>query len=125
MLWRRRWNVEVNVHETLPSGGSSAAADVRVEVTRLYETHAVGLIRLAVAMLGDRPSAEDAVQDAFCGLYRRFGSLVQPDRALQYVRASVLNGCRSQLRARQRDLRRARSGDACGPATAGIRHSAG
>ncbi len=66
-------------------------------VTRLYELHAVGLIRLAMVMLGDRPSAEDAVQDAFCVLYR-YGSLVQPDRALQYVRSCVLNGCRSQLR---------------------------
>jgi DNA-directed RNA polymerase specialized sigma24 family protein len=36
----------------------------------------VGLIRLAYLMLGDRPSAEDAVQDAFCGLYRQREALV-------------------------------------------------
>jgi hypothetical protein len=29
----------------------------------------LGLTRLAVVMLGDRPAAEDVVQDAFCGLY--------------------------------------------------------
>lgn len=75
-------------------------------MTALYEAHALGLIRLAVVMLGDRPSAEDVVQDAFCGLYRRFGSLDQPDRALQYVRSSVLNGCRTELRTRQRSARR-------------------
>ncbi len=88
--------------ETL--GGT--ASDAQRAVTRLYEIHAVGLIRLATVMLGDRSSAEDAVQDAFCGLYRRYDSLAQPDRALQYVRSSVLNGCRSELRARRRNVGR-------------------
>ena len=67
------------------------------------------MIRLAVVMLGDRAAAEDVVQDAFCALYRRFGSLTQPDRALAYVRSSVLNGCRSELRSRKRNSRRAAS----------------
>lgn len=80
--------------------------DAAAVVTSLYEIHAVGLIRLAVVMLGDRAAAEDTVQDAFCGLYRRYGSLAEPDRALQYVRSSVLNSCRSELRARQRNIRR-------------------
>ncbi len=75
-------------------------------VGALYEAHAVGLIRLAVAILGSRPAAEDVVQDAFIGLYRRWDRLNQTDRALQYVRSSVLNGCRSQLRAQARDRRR-------------------
>ena len=83
--------------DTLPAD-CTGASTAQVAVTRLYGLHAVGLIRLAMVMLGDRPSAEDAVQDAFCGLYRRFGSLVDPGRALPYVRSSVLNGCRSQLR---------------------------
>jgi DNA-directed RNA polymerase specialized sigma24 family protein len=91
--------------DTLPAD-CTGASTAQVAVTRLYELHAVGLIRLAMVMLGDRPSAEDAVQDAFCGLYRRYGSLVEPGRARPYVRSSVLNGCRSQLRARQRDRRR-------------------
>ncbi len=81
-------------------------ADAEAAVTALYEAHALGLIRLAVVLLGDRASAEDVVQDAFFGLYRRFGSLGQPDRALQYVRSSVLNGCRTELRTRQRSARR-------------------
>ena len=51
-------------------------------------------------MLGDRPSAEDAVQDAFCGLYRHWDRLAERDRALAYVRTAVLNGCRSALRRR-------------------------
>lgn len=65
---------------TLP--GALSRDSAAVAVTRQYEVHAVGLIRLAMVMLGDRQSAEDAVQEAFCELYRRYGSLVQPDRAL-------------------------------------------
>jgi RNA polymerase sigma-70 factor (sigma-E family) len=81
--------------------------DAETEVSALYQAHALGLIRLAVIMLGDRGAAEDVVQDAFCGLYRRYGKLSRPEKALQYVRSSVLNGCRSELRARSRPARRA------------------
>jgi RNA polymerase sigma-70 factor (sigma-E family) len=69
-------------------------------VTALYHEHAARLVRLAMLMLGDQPSAEDVVQDAFLGLYRRWGSLNDPARAVAYVRSSVLNGCRSALRKR-------------------------
>jgi RNA polymerase sigma factor (sigma-70 family) len=71
-------------------------------VTTLYQAHALGLIRLAVVMLGDRPAAEDVVQEAFCGLYRRWHSLADTGKALAYVRSSVINGCRTVLRRRLR-----------------------
>jgi RNA polymerase sigma-70 factor (sigma-E family) len=70
-------------------------------VTELYRVHALGLIRLGVVMLGDRPAAEDAVQDAFCGLYRRWHHLSDPAKALSYVRSSVINNCRTALRRRR------------------------
>jgi Sigma-70 region 2 len=51
---------------------SADAAQVRGrEVTALYEAHALSLTRLAYVMLGDRPAAEDVVQEAFLGLYKR------------------------------------------------------
>ena len=75
-------------------------------ITALYEAHAIGLIRLAAVMLGNRQAAEDVVQEAFCGLYRRWNQLAEPDRAPFYLRASVLNGCRSELRARLKNSRR-------------------
>ena len=59
--------------------------DARDAVTALYEAHALGLIRLAVVMLGDRPAAEDVVQEAFCGLYRRWHALSDTTNALQPV----------------------------------------
>ena len=83
----------------------AARADAAQAVTALYEAHAVGLIRLAVVMLGDRPAAEDVVQEAFCGLYRRWGQLSDPGKALSYARTSTLNGCRSELRQRIRAQR--------------------
>jgi DNA-directed RNA polymerase specialized sigma24 family protein len=49
-----------------PDDGVSGEAgiDATLGVTALYQAHAVGLIRLAVVMLGDRAAAEDVVQDA-------------------------------------------------------------
>ena len=89
------------------SSDDEARADAARAVTALYETHAVGLIRLAVVMLGDRAAAEDVVQEAFSGLYRRWGQLADPGKALSYARAATLNGCRSELRQRIRAGRRA------------------
>lgn len=77
-----------------PEGTAEAA------VGALYQEHAVALIRLAHIMLGDRPAAEDVVQDAFFGLYRNWHRLADPAGALPYARSSVLNGCRTALRRR-------------------------
>jgi RNA polymerase sigma-70 factor (sigma-E family) len=78
-------------------------------VTALYQAHAVGLIRLAIIMLGDRPAAEDVVQDAFLGLYRHWDGLSDTANALTYVRSSVLNRCRSVLKQLSRRDRRDRA----------------
>jgi RNA polymerase sigma-70 factor (sigma-E family) len=74
------------------------------QVTALYQAYATGLVRLAMLMLADQQAAEDVVQDAFLGLYRRWGTLADPGKALIYVRSSVLNGCRTVLRKRSRRL---------------------
>jgi RNA polymerase sigma factor (sigma-70 family) len=46
------------------------------------------------------------VQEAFCALYRRWDHLADTGKALSYVRSSILNGCRSELRRRIRSARR-------------------
>jgi RNA polymerase sigma factor (sigma-70 family) len=84
--------------EHVDTGKPTAA----VSVTALYTEHALGLVRLAVVMLGDQPAAEDVVQEAFLGLYRHWDRLADPAKALSYVRSSVLNGCRTALRRRAR-----------------------
>ncbi len=60
------------------------------------------MIRIALIMLGDRAAAEDVVQDAFFGLYRRWCKLSDPANAVTYVRSAVLNGCRDALKRRAR-----------------------
>lgn len=86
----------------IPSRSPSAAH----AVAALYEAHALGLVRLAVVITGDQGSAEDIVQDAFLGLYRRWDRLTDLPHPLPYLRASVLNGCRTALRRRARADRR-------------------
>ena len=90
------------VSDEQPAGDAAA----RQAVTSLYEAHSLGLIRLAVIMVGDRQTAEDLVQEAFWALYRRWRSLSGPEKALGYVRVCVLNGCRSALRHRGRSRQR-------------------
>jgi RNA polymerase sigma-70 factor (sigma-E family) len=77
-----------------------AGASAEWAVTALYEANALALIRLAYLMLGDQASAEDVVQEAFCGLYRRWDRLRDAASAIPYLRSSVLNGSRSVLRHR-------------------------
>jgi len=80
-------------------------ASAEAGVTALFEAHSLGLTRLAHIMLGDRSGAEDVVQEAFCGLYRRWPHLSDQAKALPYLRSCVLNGCRTVLRrTRPRDI---------------------
>src|SRR6202034_3298077 len=83
--------------------------DAALGVTELYGAHAVSMIRIALIMLSDRASAEDVVQDAFFGLYRRWSKLSDPANALTYVRSAVLNGCRDTLKRQARRDRRDRA----------------
>ena len=86
----------MDIADTRTSPGAAAS------VTALYAEHALGLVRLAVVITGDRGTAEDIVQDAFLGLYRRWDQLPDLAAPLAYLRVSVLNGGRTALRRRSR-----------------------
>jgi RNA polymerase sigma-70 factor (sigma-E family) len=75
-----------------------AAADQRL--AGLFRQHHVELVRLAVLLVQDQPTAEDTVQDVFLRLQARRGRLGREGEELAYIRACVLNGCRSVLRRR-------------------------
>jgi DNA-directed RNA polymerase specialized sigma24 family protein len=90
----------VDITDTRSSSRAATA------VTELYAGHALSLVRLAVLLVGDRASAEDVVQDAFLGLYRRWDCLPDTSSPLAYLRVSVLNGCRTALRGRARSRHR-------------------
>ena len=79
----------------------SLARTSGVDIHALYSAHWRYLVRLAVLLVDDRASAEDVVQDAFVALHKRQDSLRDPDAALAYLRASVVNLSRSVLRKRQ------------------------
>jgi RNA polymerase sigma-70 factor (sigma-E family) len=80
----------------VPSSVSSPAVDLPA----LYTTHWRPMVRLAVLLVDDLPTAEDVVQDAFVALHRRGDSLRNPQAAVAYVRASVVNLSRSVVRHR-------------------------
>jgi RNA polymerase sigma-70 factor (sigma-E family) len=100
------WPASRQSQEVMPlASRDSTADDPVVAITALYNAHALTLVRLAHVMLGDRGQAEDVVQEAFYGLYRRWAHLADPGKALLYVRSAVLNGCRTALRpARRREV---------------------
>ncbi|MEI2732604.1 MAG: SigE family RNA polymerase sigma factor [Dermatophilaceae bacterium] len=71
-----------------------------IDVAALYAGHWRTMVRLAVLLVDDLPTAEDVVQEAFVSLYRRRDAVRAPEAALAYVRAAVVNGARSSLRHR-------------------------
>jgi RNA polymerase sigma-70 factor (sigma-E family) len=69
-------------------------------VTALYAAHYRPLVRLAALLLHDVPAAEEVVQDSFVALHGAWRRLGDPDRALAYLRRTVVNRSRSALRRR-------------------------
>jgi RNA polymerase sigma factor (sigma-70 family) len=70
-------------------------------VGEIYREHGLDLVRVALLLVGDKATAEDVVQDAFIGLVRGLHRLTDADKALPYLRTSVINGCRSVHRTRR------------------------
>jgi RNA polymerase sigma-70 factor (sigma-E family) len=69
-------------------------------VTELYSLHYRALVRLAVLLVRDVPSAEDVVQDSFVAMHESWQRLRNAESALAYLRHAVLNRSRSVLRHR-------------------------
>jgi RNA polymerase sigma-70 factor (sigma-E family) len=85
---------------------SSDPADARSwdadqAVTELFRAHYRTLVRLAVLLTGDQSRAEELAQDAYVQLHANWRRLRDHDKALAYLRQSVVNRSRSALRHRQ------------------------
>ena len=70
------------------------------DLSAVFVSHHAELVRLALLLVGDQPTAEDVVQDVFAKLHARRAEWPAGAGSLPYIRAAVLNGCRSQLRRR-------------------------
>jgi RNA polymerase sigma-70 factor (sigma-E family) len=82
-----------------PEPGPASAED---GIDALYREHGLRLIRLALLLTGDQPTAEDVVQDAFLGLHRNWDRVRDPARLPAYLRTAVVNGARAVHRGRGR-----------------------
>jgi RNA polymerase sigma-70 factor (sigma-E family) len=85
--------------------GDGSTVDHEQFVRDLFESEYGELVGLASLILGDRSAAEDVVQDVFAALYRRNRPLDDPKGAVGYLRRSVVNGARSNLRRRRLERR--------------------
>ena len=82
----------------------------------VFHAHQAELVRLAAFILGDRGAGEDVVQDVFLRMHQR-GQPMDGD-LLPYLRAAVVNSCRSALRRRLLVRRHAEKHSPCPPLTA-------
>ncbi len=82
--------------------GGDVGEHIGADYDGLYLQHRPVLIRVAFLLTGSNEVAEDIVQDVFVRLGGRLTALEHPT---SYLRAAVVNGCRSHFR-RARLLRR-------------------
>jgi RNA polymerase sigma factor (sigma-70 family) len=82
---------------TPPETARWEADDLVIEI---YRTHYSQLVRLAIMLVHDTPTAEEVVQDAFQSMHLAWRRLRDTDMALSYLRQAVVNRARSVLRHR-------------------------
>jgi RNA polymerase sigma-70 factor (sigma-E family) len=95
----------IHVTETLVAdvaalGVIPADLDADRAVTELYTTHYRSLVRLAALLVRDMGTAEEVVQDSFVAMHGGWRRLRDSEKALSYLRQSVVNRSRSVLRHR-------------------------
>jgi RNA polymerase sigma-70 factor (sigma-E family) len=81
-------------------GSIAVEMDADSAVTELYGTHYRALVRLAALLVRDVSTAEEVVQDSFIAMHASWRRLRNTDKALSYLRQSVVNKSRSVLRHR-------------------------
>jgi len=94
----------IHVTETLVADVALGSVSVDLEaaraVTELYNAHYRSLVRLAALLVRDVGTAEEVVQDAFVAMHGAWRRLRDSEKALSYLRQSVVNRSRSVLRHR-------------------------
>ena len=83
------------------------ASSAEASFVEAYRVHRPGLVKLAAFIVGDQAIGEDVVQDVFTRLHQRWDMIANQGDPLPYLRAAVVNGCRSAIRRRGRAQRHA------------------
>src|ERR1700729_915914 len=79
---------------------SQVAAEADLAITQMYHAEYRSLVRMAAMLVGDTGTAEEVVQEAFIAMHAAWRRLRDSDKALHYLRRSVVNRSRSVLRHR-------------------------
>jgi DNA-directed RNA polymerase specialized sigma24 family protein len=82
-------------------GSARAEWNADRAVTSIYSEHYRSLVRLAAFLVNDIATAEEVVQDSFAAMHRAWSRLWDSDKALAYLRQSVLKRSRSAVRHRK------------------------
>ena len=94
----------IHVGETLVAAAAlgSVPSEWNAEqaVTALYSAHYRSLVRLAAVLVRDVATAEEIVQDSFIAMHGAWRRVRDNEKALSYLRQSVVNRSRSALRHR-------------------------
>jgi len=92
--------IETLVVSEAALGSVPAQWDAERAVTTLYGEHYGTLVRLAALLVRDVATAEEVVQEAFVAMHTSWRKLRDTEKALSYLRQSVVNRSRSVLRHR-------------------------
>ena len=84
----------------LGSAQAQPATEADRLLTAMYDAEYRSLVRMSAVMLGDVGSAEEVVQESFIAVHAAWRGLRDMDKAVHYLRRSVLNRSRSVLRHR-------------------------
>jgi RNA polymerase sigma-70 factor (sigma-E family) len=109
--WLRGDPAGTEVADLLVIGGRRSAAAAAATgkaaapgpaVADLYRDRRLHLVRLALLLVDDLPTAEDVVQDAFAAVYQKHGPVLRGvENVSAYLSTSVVNASRSVLRRRR------------------------
>ena len=76
----------------------SVPSDREIAVRALYEERHAELVRFATFIVGNAHAAEDLAQEAFVRVYDAWDRLEDPDHAVAYLRATIVNLSRGRHR---------------------------
>ena len=87
--------------EAMARRGAVVESTGEIPLVELYRTHYRSLVRLAALLLDDVGASEEVVQDAYIKMHGAWRRIKDPDKALPYLRTTVVNLSRSRMRHRQ------------------------